>query len=107
MGEDQDARSMSIRHEAPTFTPKQGDYLAFIYAYSCVLGRPPAEADIQRYFAVSPPTVHQMVLGLEKAGLIRRKPGTPRSIEVLLAPELLPILRRPPNQPINFTVSRY
>ena len=71
----------------------QGQYLAFIYAYTRVLGRPPAEADLQRHFGVSPPSVHQMVLTLERDGLIRRQPGIPRSIEVLLAPELLPILR--------------
>ena len=28
----------------PRFTSKQGQYLAFIYAYTQVLGRPPAEA---------------------------------------------------------------
>ena len=49
----------------PRFTPKQGQYLAFIYAYTQVLGRPPAEADLQRHFRVSPPSVHQMVLTLE------------------------------------------
>ena len=85
---------MSIQPSAPlTFTPKQGQYLAFIYAYSRVLGRPPAEADIQRYFVVSPPTVHQMVLTLERGGWIRRTPGTARSIEVLIDPESLPVLR--------------
>jgi len=77
----------------PSFTPKQGQYLAFIYAYTRVLGRPPAEADLQRHFGVSPPAVHQMVLTLERAGLIRRQPGVARSIEVLVAPELLPVLR--------------
>ena len=77
----------------PGFTPKQGQYLAFIHAYTRVLGRPPAEADLQRYFGVSPPSVHQMVLALERAGLIRRQPGVARSIEVLVAPELLPVLR--------------
>jgi Mn-dependent DtxR family transcriptional regulator len=77
----------------PGFTPKQGQYLAFIYAYTRVLGRPPAEADLQRYFGVSPPSVHQMVLALERAGLIRRQPSVARSIEVLVAPELLPVLR--------------
>ena len=66
------------------FTPKQGQYLAFIHAYTLVNGRPPAEADMIRFFRVTPPTVHQMVLGLEKAGLISRKPGVPRSIAVLL-----------------------
>jgi hypothetical protein len=78
---------------APSFTPKQGQYLAFIYAYTRVLGRPPAEADLQRHFGVSPPSVHQMVLTLERAGLIRRQPGVARSIEILFAPELLPVLR--------------
>lgn len=77
----------------PSFTPKQGQYLAFIYAYTRVQGRPPAEADLQRYFAVTPPTVHQMVLTLERCGLIRRTPGVARSIELLVAPEDLPVLR--------------
>ena len=77
----------------PSFTPKQGQYLAFIYAYTRVQGRPPAEAELQRYFRVSPPSVHQMILTLERAGLIRRQPGVARSIEVLVAPENLPVLR--------------
>ena len=77
----------------PDFTDKQGPYLAFIYAYTRIHGRPPAEADLQHHFRVSPPSVHQMVLTLERAGLIRRRPGVARSIEVLIAPELLPILR--------------
>ena len=84
---------MSIRNAAPSFTEKQGQYLAFIHAYSKVHDRPPAESDMQRKFQVSPPSVHQMVLTLERAGLIRRTPGAPRSIEVLVAPELLPVLR--------------
>ena len=77
----------------PGFTAKQGQYLAFIYVYTRVLGRPPAEADIQRHFEVSPPSVHQMVLTLERVGLIRRQPRAARSIEVLVAPECLPVLR--------------
>jgi DNA-binding MarR family transcriptional regulator len=76
------------------FTPKQGQYLAFIHAYTLVNGRPPAEADMIRFFRVTPPSVHQMVLSLEKAGLISRKPGVARSIAVLLdradLPELNP-----------------
>jgi DNA-binding MarR family transcriptional regulator len=76
---------------APSFTPKQGQYLAFIYAYTQVLGRPPAEADLQRHFRVTPPSVHQMVLTLERAGLIRRQPGVARSIELLVDPHTLPV----------------
>ena len=75
------------------FTEKQGQYLAFIYAYSRLFKRPPAEADMQRHFRVSPPSVHQMILTLERVGLIRRQPGVPRSIELLIAPEDLPILK--------------
>jgi DNA-binding MarR family transcriptional regulator len=77
----------------PSFTEKQGQYLAFIYAYSRINRRPPAEADMQRHFQVTPPSVHQMVLTLERAGLIQRQPGQPRSIQLLVAPEALPVLR--------------
>ena len=72
------------------FTEKQGHYLAFIYVYSRMFHQPPAEADMQRHFRVSPPSVHQMVLTLERAGFIRRQPGVARSIELLIAPQALP-----------------
>ena len=85
--------NVSRSRPEPSFTPKQGQYLAFIYAYTRVQGRPPAEAELQRYFRVSPPSVHQMILTLERAALIRRQPGVARSIEVLVAPENLPVLR--------------
>ncbi len=39
----------------PGFTPKQGQYLAFIHAYTLVNGRPPAQADMQRFFQVTRP----------------------------------------------------
>jgi len=77
----------------PRFTEKQGQYLAFIYAYSRINKRPPAEADMQRHFQVTPPSVHQMVLTLERQGLIRRQPRQPRTIQVLVAPENIPVLR--------------
>ena len=48
---------------------------------------------MQRHFGVTPPTVHQMVLKLEQRGLISRTPGKARSIELLVPPENLPILR--------------
>jgi DNA-binding MarR family transcriptional regulator len=89
------------------FTPKQGQYLAFIHAYTLVNGRPPAEADMIRFFRVTPPSVHQMVLSLEKAGLISRKPGTPRSIAVLLERCLLPELQPGDAQQVKTTVTRY
>ena len=87
------------------FTLRQGQYLAFIDAYARLNRRPPAEADMQRYFGVTPPSVHQMVLTLERAGLIRRQPGVPRSIEVLVLPENLPVLID--QKPVRTSVPRY
>jgi repressor LexA len=83
---------LSIGGEAPAFTTKQGQYLAFIYAYTRVHRIPPAETDLQRYFQVTPPTVHQMILTLERGGWIRRTPRAARSIEILVDPKLLPEL---------------
>lgn len=74
------------------FTPKQGQYLAFIYYYTKVNRQPPAEADMQRYFRVSAPTVHQMVVKLSELGLIERTPGASRSVRVLCEPWELPHL---------------
>jgi len=74
------------------FTQKQGQYLAFIYNYTKINGRPPAEADMQKYFRVTPPSVHQMVLTLEKNGLITRVPGQARSIQLLVPKEEIPRL---------------
>ena len=96
-----------VADSQPDFTPKQGQYLAFIHAYTLVNGRPPAEADMIRFFRVTPPTVHQMVLGLEKAGLISRSPGVPRSIAVLLKRSALPELNTRDDQPVKTTVTRY
>ncbi len=66
--------------------------MAFIYTYSHMFRRPPAETDMQRHFEVSPPSVHQMVVTLERNGLIWRQPGVARSIEILVAPQDIPIL---------------
>jgi repressor LexA len=75
------------------YTEKQGQYLAFIYYYTKINGRPPAQADIQRYFQTTPPTIHQMILTLEQKGLISRVPGKARAIQVLLPLEQLPPLK--------------
>ena len=86
------------------FTQKQGQYLAFIYVYSRIFRQAPAEADMQRHFRVTPPSVHHMVLALERAGLIQRQPGVARSIQLLVQPEQLPILRAVENQPVKSSV---
>lgn len=74
------------------YTHKQGQYLAFIYHYTRIHRRAPAEAERQEYFRVSPPSVHPMVLTLEARGLIERTPGQARSIRLRIPPEELPDL---------------
>jgi len=75
-----------------TYTVKQGQYLAFIHYYSKIHGRPPSESEMQQYFRVSPPAVHQMILTLESRGFIARTPGRARSIHLLISRDELPDL---------------
>jgi SOS-response transcriptional repressor LexA len=77
---------------APSFTAKQGQYLPFIYSYIKIHGQPPAEADLERYFRVSPPAIHEMIKTLERNGLIERTPGRARSIRLRVHPKNLPRL---------------
>src|SRR5712692_3313084 len=76
----------------PRFTAKQGQYLAFIHYYTKVHRVPPAEADLRRYFKVSPPAVHTMILTLERQGLIDRTPGKARSLRLRLPASEVPDL---------------
>ena len=85
-------RMAGLSRSARTFSHTQGQYLAFIHAYTRLHRRPPAEADMREYFRVSPPSVHQMVMTLERAGFIRKQPRVARSIELLVDPKLLPEL---------------
>jgi Mn-dependent DtxR family transcriptional regulator len=89
MKEDHDLAGKSI---PLPYTDKQGQYLAFIYYYTKISGCPPAERDMERFFKVSPPSVHQMVLGLEKKNFISRIPGQSRTIKILVHPNQLPRL---------------
>jgi len=79
----------------PEPTVRQGQFLAYIHAYGLLNGRAPAEADMQRFFQITAPSVHSMVLTLERRGYIRRTPGEARSVTLLIPPESLPALRRP------------
>lgn len=99
---------MNRAGESPSeFTPRQGQYLAFIHAYTLVNGRPPAQADVQRFFRVTPPTVHQMLLTLEKAGLISRQPGVARCVTVLVRRDRLPRLDPAEDQTVKSSGPRY
>jgi Mn-dependent DtxR family transcriptional regulator len=74
------------------YNAKQGQYLAFNCYYTKLHERAPSELDMQRYFRVSPPSTHQMVVRLEANGFIERVPGQGRSIRLLIPREELPDL---------------
>jgi SOS-response transcriptional repressor LexA len=75
-------------------TERQGQFLAFIHHYTLINGYAPAEADMVRFFQTAPPSVHSMMLVLERQGFIRRVPGQARSISLVKSPECLPPLKR-------------
>jgi len=80
-------------------TPRQLEFLTFIVGYTLLMKGPPAEADIQRHFQITPPSVHQMILTLEKRGFISRVPGQARSITVLYPDVQFPGLNAPSKPP--------
>lgn len=74
------------------FTPRQGQFLAFIHLYRKLHRRGPAETDLTAFFRVTPPSIHGMVVKLEELGLITREPGVARSVRVAVPVEQLPDL---------------
>jgi DNA-binding MarR family transcriptional regulator len=74
------------------FTPRQGQFLAFIHLYRKLHRQAPAELDMVKFFGVTPPSVHGMVVQLEKRGLITRQPRVPRSTAVTIPVDKIPVL---------------
>jgi DNA-binding MarR family transcriptional regulator len=91
-GNETDIRLAALGATKDAYTDKQGQYLSFIYYYTKIHGRSPSELDMQGYFQVSPPTVHQMILSLEKLGFIERTSRQSRSLKLLLPRGQLPDL---------------
>ena len=79
-------------HNSAPFTQEEGQYLAFVYNYTQIMGQFPAESDIQNYFHVDRSDVQQMLTELEKSGLISRTSGQAHSIRTLVPPQMLPAL---------------
>lgn len=86
--------TLATNNNPAQWTTQQGQYLAFIYAYTTIHGQAPAERDMQRFFRTTPPSVHNMLKTLERHGFIRRQPGVARSIQLLVPSEQLPILKQ-------------
>ena len=77
---------------AAPYTLRQGQFLAYIHTNTRLHRQPPSESEMAYFFGVSPPSVHQMVVTLERRGLLQRTPGLARALRVLLPPEALPNL---------------
>ena len=88
------------------FSARQGQYLAFIHAYTNVNGRPSAGhgAVLPRHPANR---ASKMILTLEKAGFLSRQPASPRAIVVLVDPAKLPALEPGFAQHVKISVPRY
>jgi SOS-response transcriptional repressor LexA len=84
-----------------TFTHRQGQFLAFIHLYRKLHRRSPAELDIARYFRLTPPAVHGMIVKLDELGLITREPGMARSIRVAIPPAEVPELEDVEGPPLE------
>lgn len=74
------------------YSAKQGQYLAFIHYYLRLHRRAPSEAELQAFFRVTPPSVHEMLKTLQRRGFITRTAGVARSITLLLRPDQIPEL---------------
>jgi repressor LexA len=87
-----DTRFKERAEQVLWFTPRQGQFLAFIHLYWKQHRQAPAEIDLVRYFRLTPPAVHDMIVRLHELGLIMREPGRPRSVRVAIPEEEVPDL---------------
>ena len=74
----------------PTFTARQGEYLAFIHRFTLRCGVAPSFEEISAHFGTTSPSVNGMIKSLERRGLLSRVPGAARSLRVLVPASLLP-----------------
>jgi hypothetical protein len=87
------------RAPKPAFTRRQGQFLAFIHQYHRLHRRGPAELDLVKFFGLTPPSVHGMLVRLEELGLVTREPGVARSVRVAVPEEDIPSLEDAGGQP--------
>jgi hypothetical protein len=74
----------------PSFTVRQGEYLAFMHRFTLRHGIAPSFDEIAAHFGTSPPSGNGMIKTLERQGLLSRLPGAARSLRVLVPASLLP-----------------
>ena len=87
-----ETRAPASPSKTPAFTRRQGQFLAFLHWYHKLHRRAPAETDFVRYFRVTPPAVHDMIVKLSDLGLVSREPGKPRSLSITIPEHQVPDL---------------
>ena len=80
------------KEKKASFTHRQGQFLAFIHLSRRMHRRGPGELDLVRFFCITPPSAHSMVVKLDELGLITREPGVARSARVAIPEEEIPAL---------------
>lgn len=87
------ALAAATREATPgDFTPRQGQFLAFIHNYTKVSGQAPTDRDLERYFKISSSGVREMIERLEWGKFVACSDGKPRTLRVLIPAEQLPEL---------------
>jgi hypothetical protein len=74
------------------FTPRQGQFLAFIHVYRKLHRQGPAELDLAQFFRVTLPSIHGLIVKLEELGLVTCEPGVARSVRVVVPEAEIPAL---------------
>jgi hypothetical protein len=85
-------RGTPVHRKQKKLTPRQVQFLAFIHLYRKLHRQGPAVLELVRYFRVTPPSVHGMIVKLEQRGLVTREAGVARSVRVAIPEEEIPPL---------------
>ena len=91
----------------PRFTRQAGAVFSLHPClYAGAAGRRP-KPTCNAHFRVTPASVHQMILVLERLGFIERTPRAPRSIRILIDPDTLPALHAAQAQTVKSPVQSH
>lgn len=81
-------------------TPRQFDFLRFVRGFQLAKGYSPSFAEVAAGLGLNRrSSAHELLLAMAGRGLARNTPGKPRSIELLVAPE---VPRAPDGAPLYF-----
>src|SRR5687767_10758212 len=75
---------VSGKGEIMAITPRQRQIYDYVSRFIETQGQAPTIAELQSHFGLkSPSTVHHLLSGLEREGLIRRMPNIARGVEIV------------------------